>query len=105
MPPGPVERYADKAGIASLLGSGAMLAATADHKRALTVLADGAPKAARMAKESFAAWLGVSLSRHGVVPLDGSVLRRLDRIDTVVLDARALLTGRSLVRRSVRSRR
>ena len=97
LPPGPVERYADKAGIASLVGSGALLAATADHKRALAVLADGAPKAARMARESFAAWLGVSLCRHGVVPLDGSVLRRLDQIDTVVLDARALLTGRFLI--------
>jgi cation-transporting ATPase I len=97
LPPGPVDRYADEAGVATLLGFGGMLAASADHKRALTVLADGAPKAAKMAKESFAAWLGVSLCRHGVVPLDGSVLRRLDRIDTVVLDARALLTGRYLV--------
>ena len=97
LPPGPIERYADKAGIASLVGSGALFAATADHKRALAVLADGAPKAARMARESFAAWLGVSLCRHGVVPLDGSVLRRLDQIDTVVLDARALLTGRFLI--------
>ena len=49
--------------------------------------AAGVPKAARHGREAFAAHLGRELARRDVVVLDGTVLRRLDRVDTVVLDA------------------
>jgi cation-transporting ATPase I len=57
----------------------------------------GTPKAARLGREAFAAQLGRTLATRGVVPLDGSALRRLDRIDTVVLDSDVLVTGRAAV--------
>jgi cation-transporting ATPase I len=51
------------------------------------------PKAAYQGREAFAASLGLLLCRRDVLPMDGSAYRRLDRIDTVVIDAAALCTG------------
>ncbi len=93
LPPGPADRYADRAGIASLIASVATLALSGDARSAITVVADGAPKAALAGREAFASWLGVSLSRRGVVAMDSSALRHLDRVDTVVIDAGVLITG------------
>jgi cation-transporting ATPase I len=94
LPVGPVERHADRAGIASLVGAGLTLAATRDIRRTASVLAAATPKAARLTREGFAARLGRTLAERGVVTMDADVLRRLDRIDTVVVDAELLSTGR-----------
>ncbi|HZB19842.1 MAG TPA: cation-translocating P-type ATPase, partial [Blastococcus sp.] len=48
-------------------------------------------------RESFAAALDILLCRRGVLPMDGSAYRRLDRIDTVLVDAAALCTGPPVV--------
>ncbi|MGC9667833.1 HAD-IC family P-type ATPase [Planosporangium sp. 12N6] len=93
-PSGPIERYADRASFLALAGATAAVATTRDRRRARTVLAVVTPRPARLSREVFAARLGRALCARGVVPLDGGVLRRLDRIDTVVLDTRALTTGR-----------
>ena len=37
------------------------------------------------------------MCRRGVLPMDGSAYRRLDRIDTVVVDSAALCTGPPVV--------
>jgi calcium-translocating P-type ATPase len=71
LPPGPVESYAERAALA--------LAAT--------------PKAARAAREAFAAGLVRLLVKRGAVVLDCTALRRLDRVDTIVLDAEAVGTA------------
>ena len=94
LPPGPVEVHGDRGGLAGLAGGVAALLATADARRAASVLVASTPKAARLAREAFAAVLGHTVAARGVLPLDGQVLRRLDRIDTVVLDAELLVTGR-----------
>lgn len=52
------------------------------------------PKAATLGREAFAAQLGVALSKSDVVVMDPAVLRRLDRVDAMVLDARLLGTER-----------
>ena len=52
------------------------------------------PKAARHGREAFAARLGRELAARDVVVLDRGALRRLDRVDVVVLDAAVLITGR-----------
>jgi len=97
LPPGPVERYADRAAAGSLLTAGSLFAATGSVDLAGRVLLIGAPKAARAAREAFADTLNVGLSRRGVLVLDPAVLRRLDRVDTVVVDTRVLHGTRPVV--------
>src|SRR5947207_934789 len=71
-----------------------MLATTRDPLRATSALAAGLPKAARFGREAFAAHLSRALAARDIVVFDARVLRRLDRIDTVVVDASLLTTGR-----------
>ncbi|MDA8314056.1 MAG: HAD-IC family P-type ATPase [Actinomycetota bacterium] len=94
---GPVESYADAAAAVSVAGMGATLAATRSPRLAGGVVTAGVPKAARHGREAFAARLGRELAARDVVVLDRTALRRLDRIDAVVLDAAVLRSGRMLV--------
>ncbi len=96
---GPVESYADVAAGLSVAGAGAVLAVTGSPRRAGGVVTAGVPKAARHGREAFAARLGRELAARDVVVLDRMALRRLDRIDVVVLDARVLTSDRMVVRR------
>jgi cation-transporting ATPase I len=94
LPDGPIERYADRMSFVAAAAAASVAVGTRNHRLAQTILAAGNPKAARLGRESFAAWLGRSLAGHGVISLDASVLRRLDRLDTVVIDCTVLTTGR-----------
>jgi cation-transporting ATPase I len=96
---GPVESYADAAAAASIAGVGATLAVTRSPRLAGAVVTASVPKAARHGREAFAARLGRELAARDVVVLDRTALRRLDRIDAVVLDAAVLRSGRMLVHR------
>jgi cation-transporting P-type ATPase I len=91
-PLGPVERHGDHVGLAALGGFGATVA-LAGPRRAVGVALSTLPKAGRMGREGFATTFGRVLSRRGAVIVEPTVLRRMDRIDTVVLDAAALTTG------------
>ena len=93
LPDGPVEQVANLSGTFALGGYGTVLAATRDPRRALATMAAGTPRPAKAGREAFAAQLTSSLSERGTVVLEPRALRRLDRVDTVVLDAPALLTG------------
>ncbi|EUA22809.1 E1-E2 ATPase family protein [Mycobacterium xenopi 3993] len=54
-----------------------------------------APKASRTTRESFAATLGRGLAdQHAVLPLRPEILRRLDRVDVLIIDPRVLCTDR-----------
>ena len=98
VPGGPVEAYADRAATGSLLAAGGLLAATGNLDLAGRVVLIGAPKAARAAREGFADTLSAGLSRRGVVVVvDPVALRRLDRVDTVVVDTRVLHGDRPVV--------
>jgi cation-transporting ATPase I len=90
LPPGPVERTADRASLAALAGAGALLGWTREPERAASLLLATVPRAAHLGREGFACTLGTQLARQGVVPLDGSALRRLDRISAVVIDSTVL---------------
>lgn len=94
VPKGPIERYTEVAAISSLGVVGATLGATRDPRRAADLVFTGVPKAATLGREAFAAHLDAALSRHGVLVMDPAVLRRFDRVDTLVLDARLIRTGR-----------
>ena len=92
-PPGPVERHGDRSGLAQAVGAAAIGFATANLNSAATASLVAVPKAARTSREAFAAVLGHGLAEnHGVLPMTSEALRRLDRVDAVVLDPRALCT-------------
>jgi cation-transporting ATPase I len=95
LPPGPVERTADRTSLAALAAAGGVLGWTGDPGRAAGLLLATVPKAARLGREGFACALGTELARLGVVPLDGSALRRLDRISAVVIDSGVLCAPRA----------
>jgi H+-transporting ATPase len=90
-PPGPIERHGDRSALVQGLGSVAVGIATGRLDSAATAAVVAAPKAARNTREAFAATLGRGLAdRHGVLPLESEALRRLDRVDAVILDPRVL---------------
>jgi hypothetical protein len=95
--PGPAERYADQLLSGAPLGGlvGALLSMNA--RRGLQTAMVCTPKAAFMGRETFAAELGIMLSRRGVLVVDWHALRLLDRVDTVVLEEEMLLSPRGVV--------
>ncbi|MGW0889670.1 HAD-IC family P-type ATPase [Saccharopolyspora sp. NPDC002578] len=97
LPDGPVEQVANLSGTFALGGYGTVLAATRDQRRALATMLAAIPRPAKSGREAFAAQLTTALSARGTVVLEPKSLRRLDRVDAVVLDAPALLTGRRIV--------
>lgn len=94
LPAGLIERHGDQVGLAAAGGFAATAAATGgDVRKAAGVALSTLPKAGRLGREGFATTFGRVLAKRGVVVLEPSALRRMDRIDTVVLDAEALTTG------------
>ena len=94
LPKGPIERYADGAALGSLALVGLALPITRDPRKAVDLVFSGIPKAAPEGREAFAAWLDVVLSRRGVLVMDPTALRRLDRACTLVVDGRLAGSGR-----------
>jgi cation-transporting ATPase I len=97
LPPGPVESYANRAARAAAAGGAATGLLTRDVRTTVAAAVAATPKAARLGREGFAARLGRDLARSGVLAMDDAALRRLDRVDTVVLDAAVLTTGRTVI--------
>ncbi len=95
LPDGPIERYVRRAGLVAVLAAAVIL--PTGGRRAARAAMIAAPRAAHVGREAYAATLGRVLAQRGVVTLDNGALRRLDRIDAVVLDASALTSGRSVV--------
>ncbi|MGC8461921.1 MAG: HAD-IC family P-type ATPase [Candidatus Dormibacteria bacterium] len=97
IPDGPVEVYSDWSSIATTAVFGTALAVTGSPRRAASAYAAGLPKAARQGREAFSAHLGRILSKHDALVLDRRALRKLDRLDVMLIDARAMVTGRYLI--------
>lgn len=89
LPAGSVESYTELAAAGSLVLS-AVATLMGRPGLAAEVSLVGMPRAARLGREAFAATLARGLAYQGMVPLDGSAYRRLDRISHVVLDLRVL---------------
>ncbi|MCC6644040.1 MAG: cation-transporting P-type ATPase [Polyangiaceae bacterium] len=87
LPKGPIERYEGSAWMVSLGAFAVSLASSRSAQAALASLLVGLPKAARLGREAFASHLTSVLAARGGVTLDPAALRRLDRVDTVVLPA------------------
>jgi cation-transporting P-type ATPase I len=92
LPTGLVERYAQASSLTALGSAAVTIGVTRRPRRAADVLLAGVPRAARLGVEGFAAQLGRTLAGRDTVVMDPAVLRRLDLIDTVVIDG-ALLEG------------
>ncbi|MCV7061279.1 cation-translocating P-type ATPase, partial [Mycolicibacterium vaccae] len=73
------------------VGTGLVGALTANLNTAATAAVVAAPKAVRTTRESFTATLGAGLAEHhGVLPLRPESLRRLDKVDALLIDPRVL---------------
>ena len=86
-----LERYAERSLEASLAAFASSLVTSGDLGAAMAPLVDAAPKAARLGREAFAAELARLVGRRGLLVMDRQALRRLDRVDTLVVDGRLLL--------------
>ncbi|HEX6872121.1 MAG TPA: HAD-IC family P-type ATPase, partial [Micromonosporaceae bacterium] len=96
LPKGAADRYSGRARTLTELAAAPLLVAGGVRQAARAVLV-GAPKAATMGTDAFSAELGRLLAGRGVVVREPDALRCLDRVDTVVLDASALTTGRMTI--------
>ncbi|HET9954634.1 MAG TPA: HAD-IC family P-type ATPase, partial [Polyangiaceae bacterium] len=86
LPRGPIEEYADRAWVVSLGGFGVSLLATRSVPRAVAALFGGLPKPARHGRDAFSAHLERDLAERGILVIDREAVRRLDRIDCLVLE-------------------
>jgi cation-transporting ATPase I len=97
LPPGPVERHSSQVGKLAVTGLAATTLLARSPRRGAGVAVSTIPRAAWSGREGFAATLGRLLSDRGVVVLDRDALRRLDRVDTVLVDADAVTTGQQVL--------
>ncbi|MBN2195999.1 MAG: cation-translocating P-type ATPase [Polyangiaceae bacterium] len=96
-PRGSVEEYADSAWVLSLAGFGVSFLATRNLQRSVAALFGALPQPARLGKDVFAAELAKSLATRSIVVLDPAVLRRLDRVDCLMLQGDLVSRGRFAV--------
>ncbi len=90
-PDGVIDRHAKRAALVQAIGTGLVGVITRDVAMASTAAKVTAPKAMRTTSESFAASLGQGLAdRHAVLPLRPESLRRLDKVDALLVDPRVL---------------
>ncbi len=85
LPRGPIEEYADRAWIVSLGGFAVSFLTTRSFQHAVAALFGALPKPARLGRDVFAADFSRSLAARRVLVLDSDALRRLDRIDCLVV--------------------
>ncbi|GAA3977726.1 cation-translocating P-type ATPase [Thermobifida alba] len=92
LPQGPVEKAIRTAPF-TFAAFGATYAITRDLHRAEGLLVSGVPRAGTLGRDAFAIQFGRALASRGVLVRDVEALRRLDRVNLVVLDASVLATG------------
>ncbi|OBS00465.1 HAD family hydrolase [Mycobacterium gordonae] len=87
---GPIENYVDQAASGSVIAAAGALFAGGGAAEAAEAILAGVPKAAHVGREAFATTLGRGLANAGLLLLDPGALRRLDRVQVVVIDGAAL---------------
>jgi len=103
LPRGPIEEYADRAWVVSLGGFAVSFLTTRSVQRAVAALFGGLPTPARLGRDAFAAELGRTLARRQTLVVDPEALRKLDRIDCLVLQADLVARDRFEIRNLVAS--
>ncbi len=90
-PPGPAQRHLNRVAVAQAAATALTGAATGNFDAAAAAAVATSPRALRTAGEAFAATLGQRLADQDLVlPVQPDALRRLDRIDTLLIDPRVL---------------
>ncbi len=90
----PVDHDADRFALIQAISAGLVGATTRNLNMAAPAVLVTTPAANRTTPEAFAAALGQGLAdRHAVLPLRPEALRRLDRVDAIVIDPRVLCTN------------
>lgn len=102
LPRGPIEEYADRAWFVAAAGFMVSFATTRSVQRAVSAIYGSLPRPARLGRDVFCAELGRMLSLRDALVFDPQALRRLDRIDCLVIDGdlavqRQFAVGRVLV--------
>jgi len=87
LPAGPIEEYANRAWVVALASFLFSLLTTRSFHRATAALFGGVPKPARLGRDVFSAEVSRALAQRLVLVLDPDALRRLDRLDCLVLAA------------------
>lgn len=85
LPRGPIEEYADRAWAVALGGFAVSFVSTRSVQRAFGALFGGIPRPARLGRETFIATLSRLFAARRMLVLDRDALRRLDRVDTLVI--------------------
>ena len=98
LPRGPIEEYADRAWIVSLAGFAVSFLTTRSVQRAVSALFAGLPQPARLGRETYCAELCRALAARQALVIDSEALRRLDRIDCLVLEGGLVARDRYEVR-------
>jgi cation-transporting ATPase I len=101
LPRGPIEEYADRAWIVSLGGFAVSFLTTRSVQRAVAALFGGLPTPARLGRDAFAADLGRALAKRQTLVVDPEALRKLDRVDCLVLQADLVARDRFEIRKLV----
>ncbi len=87
IPKGPLERYNDRAWKIALGTFGLSAVSTRSPSRAIAAGFAAFPQPARLGRELFAAEIGRVFARHHMLVLSPRALRRLDRVDCLVVTA------------------
>lgn len=98
LPRGPIEEYADRAWIVSLGGFAVSFLTTRSVQRAIAALFAGLPQPARLGRETFCAELCRALAARQALVVDSEAMRRLDRIDCLVLEGGLVARDRYEIR-------
>ncbi|MBI2696437.1 cation-translocating P-type ATPase [Mycobacterium nebraskense] len=89
----PADHHADRFALVQAISAGIVGATTRNLNQAALAVLVTTPAANRTTPEAFAAALGQGLAdRHAVLSLRPEALRRLDRVDAIVIDPRVLCT-------------
>ncbi|HVY30537.1 MAG TPA: cation-translocating P-type ATPase [Polyangiaceae bacterium] len=98
LPRGPIEEYADRAWIVSLGGFAVSFLTTRSVQRAIAALFAGLPGPAKLGRETYCSELSRALAARQALVVDAEALRRLDRIDCLVLEGGLVARDRYEVR-------
>lgn len=93
LPRGPIEEYTDRAWAVALGGFGVSFLSTRSVQRAFGALFGGLPRPARLGREVFSSGLSRLLAGRQMLVLDREALRRLDRVDCLVLQGDLMQGG------------
>lgn len=85
LPRGPIEDYADRAWAVALGGFAVSFVSTRSVQRAFGALFGGLPRPAKLGREVFSSALSRLLAERQMLVMDRDALRRLDRVDCLVL--------------------